>query len=407
MCMANIPIKILHFPDTDTADAQKAGCGDCGHRTVSLPPPFPKIEDDFDWMVRDYDSFRLFMMEELAHRFPERKRWTPGDMEVVLVELLAAQLDRLSHTLDVVHTERFLATAMRPQSVRRHLTMIGYDAHARTPQSTLERLPPLPDEETETKEQAIERLWALYPQEMERARAEGPRQINEQRRMVTLADHADSLMRHPLVEQAQARLVWTGGWNTILVSVLLDAARRLDTSHDVRPFPTELWSELEAFHRREGLPLPALSPDITARIVLRHVLERRRMIGSEVFLENATRVPITFSLSIRARSGYFRSELKDSLQDAFSADAGGMMEPGRFAFSEDVYASDIVETAMAVEGVETACLNRFKRVGQDYADQTDNGVIVIGDDEVAICLNQPGAPDQGSFDLTIMGGEQG
>ena len=27
----------------------------------------PQIEDDFDWMVRDYDSFRLFMMEELAH----------------------------------------------------------------------------------------------------------------------------------------------------------------------------------------------------------------------------------------------------------------------------------------------------------------------------------------------------
>lgn len=225
--------------------------------------------------------------------------------------------------------------------------------------------------------------------------------------MVTLRDHADMLMRHPLVEQAQARLVWTGGWNTILVSVLLDAARTLDAPHGALPFSTELWEEIAHHHRSESLPLPALDAGLTARTLLRHLIERRRMIGSEVFLENATRVPITFSLSIRARPGYFRSELHDSLSDAFSADAGGMMEPGRLAFGEDVYASDIIEVAMAVEGVETACLNRFKRIGNAYADQTDSGVIAIGDDEVAVCLNQPGAPDQGTFDLTITGGEQG
>ena len=41
-------------------------CSDCGQRQVELPRPLPEIGDDFDWMLRDYDSFRLFMLEELA-----------------------------------------------------------------------------------------------------------------------------------------------------------------------------------------------------------------------------------------------------------------------------------------------------------------------------------------------------
>ncbi len=62
------------------------GCGDCGNRRVELPAPLPGVGDDFDWDIRDYDGFRLFMLEELAARFPERRSWTPADMEVVLAQ---------------------------------------------------------------------------------------------------------------------------------------------------------------------------------------------------------------------------------------------------------------------------------------------------------------------------------
>ena len=86
------------------------------------------LGDDFDWLVRDYDSFRRFMLEELAARFPERTRWTPADMEVVLVEVLAAVLDQLSDMLDRVATESYLETARRPETVRRLLALIGFDA---------------------------------------------------------------------------------------------------------------------------------------------------------------------------------------------------------------------------------------------------------------------------------------
>ena len=54
------------------------GCPDCGGRDVTLPGRLPALGDDFDWLQRDYDSFRLAMLEELAARFPERRRWSPA-----------------------------------------------------------------------------------------------------------------------------------------------------------------------------------------------------------------------------------------------------------------------------------------------------------------------------------------
>ncbi|MEM1302966.1 MAG: hypothetical protein AAGH17_10305, partial [Pseudomonadota bacterium] len=73
--MADLPAPELRF---------ESGCPDCGSRAAVLPLPLPRIDDDFDWKARDYDSFRLFMMQELASRFPERRRWTSADMEVVI-----------------------------------------------------------------------------------------------------------------------------------------------------------------------------------------------------------------------------------------------------------------------------------------------------------------------------------
>ena len=64
----------------------KGSCPDCGQRKVDLPGPLPDIGDDFDWLVRDYDGFRFFMLEELAARFPQRNRWTPADVETTLIE---------------------------------------------------------------------------------------------------------------------------------------------------------------------------------------------------------------------------------------------------------------------------------------------------------------------------------
>ena len=398
------------------------GCPDCGERSATLPIPIPGVANDFDWKSRDYDSFRLFMMQELAYRFPERRRWTPADMEVVIVELLAAALDRSSHALDVVQAERYLETARRPQSVRRLLKLIGYDAVQRTDPAKLAELPPPPEGiSEESDEQMLERYWRLNPAAMQAAREAGPRLTGEVRRMVTLADHQSLLEEHPLVARARARAVWSGAWSTILVSVLIVDIEKItkkgiskldvplhkaDTTGDVAPdqIDEELWKEVVEFHRVERLGLPPVSKKLTARQLLRVMIEQNRMLGTEVFLEPAKAAPVTFVLSVRAKKGYFRSELKQALNLRFTADKGGFFEPGRLGFGDDLFASDIIEAAMEVEGVEVACLNRFKRIG-DYPDRTAAGVIEIAEDEFVLCENNSKQPENGMYRLVINAGE--
>ena len=52
----------------------EGSCPDCGVREVHLPASLADAGDDFNWRVRDYDGFRMFMLEELSARFPERTR---------------------------------------------------------------------------------------------------------------------------------------------------------------------------------------------------------------------------------------------------------------------------------------------------------------------------------------------
>lgn len=385
------------------------GCPDCGERAAVLPLPIPGVEDDFDWRARDYDSFRLAMMQELAARFPDRRRWTAADVEVTIVELLAAALDRAGHALDRVQAERFLDSAARPQSVRRLLRLIGYDAARDLPMA--ERAGKTPAELAA----AIERRWRDHPAEMERARAEGPRRIAAQERMVTLADHAAILEAHPLVARARARLVWTGAWATILVSTLLEDDLPLDRALHAPPPDTaeapnavrpELWAEIVAFHEERDIPRPPVDARLSGRRLLRGMIEQYRMLGSEVLLEEAKGAAIAFTLSVRARPGYFRSELRQALAQVFAADQGAFFEPGRLGFGEALYASDLIDAAMRVEGVAVACLNRFRRVGRGFEDQSADGVIRVAEDEFIRCANDRAHPENGTFRIVVNGGER-
>ena len=417
--MANLPPPELLFD---------AGCPDCGTRAARLPLPLPSIDDDFDWKARDYDSFRLFMMQELASRFPERRRWTSADQEVVIIEVLAAALDRASHALDRVQAERFIDSARRPASVRRLLKLIGWEVDPATVRqlrdTQIERdalngiLPSAIDDPLQSSmndDALIEDWWRREPHAMEQARRDAPRRITEQNRMVTMTDHADLLRSHPLVALAQARLVWTGSWHSILVAALLEDNRGLDTSLHLggtdaahpSALLAELWDDIVTFHETRGLPLPPISHQLTGRLILRGMIEQYRMIGSEVFLETAQAASISISLSVRAKPGYFRSELQQALAQVLTSDQGGFFEPGRLGFGIPLFASDVIDAAMRVEGVAVACLNLFKRVGGNQPDNTAEGVIAVSDDEFIRCMNNPRRPDHGTLRITVNGGEIG
>jgi hypothetical protein len=395
--MAELPEPVVVFDD---------GCPDCGERRAVLPLPIPGVDDDFDWLARDYDSFRLFMMQELASRAPDRTRWTPADMEVVIVEVLAAALDRMSHAVDRVQGERFLDSARRPGSLRRLLALIGYDPAPQVATALGKLL-------KDTTAQDIETYWRANPVEMERARREGPLRIGEQRRMVTLDDYATTLTAHPLVALARARLVWTGSWQTILVSTVQTNDYGLDDvlvpgAEGDTGISDDLWAQVQAHHAALGLPLPNITAtQVTPRRVLRPLIDAYRMIGTEVFLEAAKPAPVAILLSVRAKPGYFRTEMRQALAQVFSSERGGYFEPGKHGFGQALYASDIVEAAMRVEGVAVACLNGFRRLGRGFSDSTKAGVIEVADDTFIQCLSERGNPDGGRIGITVNGGELG
>ena len=377
-------------------------CPDCAERQVQLPPPLPEVGDDFDWLVRDYDSFRRFMLEELAARFPERTRWTPADMEVVLVEVLAAVLDQLSDMLDRVAAESYLETARRPESVRRLLALIGFDAA--TAAGLTDEDPGTPN--AQSKELQLERLWSQNPALMEAAKREGPLSIHTQRRMVTLEDYAARLVDHPLVLRATAWEEWSGSWTTLRVATVLWQEHHLDEQDIV--FPADLKGSVAAFHHLNLLPEPVWEPDPpTIRTILRPYLDALRMIGQEVFLQDAVPVGIKMFISIRVAESFYQSEVRQAVNQALGTGPGGFFEPGRLDFGEDLYASDIFQTLMALDGVENVCLNRFKRLGDQFPDQADTGVIPLQGLDIAVCDNDPVRPERGFFNLKLSGGRKG
>lgn len=397
--MAEPPLQELVFAGT---------CPDCGERRIAPPPPLPEIGDDFDWRVRDYDGFRLMMLQELAARFPERRRWTPADMEVVLVEVLAAVLDQLSDMLDRVAAEAYLETARRPESVRRLLQLIGYDAAA----LAAARGQVEPGDDAAVTAARLDAFWLRNPHFMEEARRDGPRSIHVQHRMVTVDDCARRLEDHPLVLRAHAWSGWTGSWHTVRVAVIawnnlhLDGEEQ-DGTRKPRSFPQDLRKRIESFHAERGLPLPDLAAPPTIRAVLGPYLDTYRMVGQEVVLENAEPVGITFSLSIRVAESFYQSEVRSAVRQALGTGPGGFFEPGRLAFGEDLHAGDVIQALMALDGIDNVCLNRFKRLGSQFPDQTTSGRIELAGLELALCDNDPARNERGYFRLTLHGGIKG
>ncbi len=392
--------------DTPVQDLQFEGqCPDCGSRRIELPRALPPVGDDFDWRVRDYDGFRVFLLEELAARFPERSRWTPADVEVTLIEGFSAVLDQLSDMLDRVTSEGTLETARRPESVRRLLKMIGADPIDTSFDAPNAGTPgPDPDREQLRREQALENYWLSHPEVMEAARRAGPMTIRRQRRMVTTDDYASRLSDHPLVLRAHSWTDWSGSWTTVHVAVVAWDEHRLDDAPD---YPKELEEAIHDFHREHRLPVPLWTGKPSLRQILRLYLDAYRMAGQEVLLEDAVPVGVLLGLTLIVDERFFRSEVRRAVEQALGRGPGGFFEPGRLRFGEDLHASDLFEALMGVEGVVDITLDRFKRVGAAHPDQSAEGRIALRGLEVAVCDNDPARPGRGYFRLNLCGGRRG
>ena len=387
-------------------------CPDCGQRQVDLPDLLPALGDDFDWDQRDYDGFRLFMLQELAARYPERSRWTPADVEVALVEVLACALDQLSDAMDRAAAEGWLETARQPASVRRWLSLIGDDVLGRAQRLGLPPFdaPPAAGD-TRSDAQRFDAWWLDHPEKMDQARLDGPRAVHDQHRMVTVDDYAARLEDHPLVLRAHAWERWDGSWTTVHVAVvpwaLLDLDEPIDKGLATDALNDAVWAETVAFHAERGLALPARALRPSVRSVLYPYLEDWRMVGQEVVLERAVEVGIVLGLAIQVDPDYFQSELRRAVERALGTGPGGFFAPGRLRFGEDLWASDLYQVLMALDGVQNVCINRFKRLGDRYPDESASGRIALEGLEIAVCDNLPNRPQRGFYTLRLNGGRKG
>ena len=401
--MAKSPPVGLHFRGT---------CPDCGVREVHLPAPLAEAGDDFDWRVRDYDGFRMFMLEELAARFPERKRWTPADLEVVLIEVMATILDQLSDMADRVAAEAYLDTARRPETVRQLLDFIGYDAVAEA--QAKDQIKGTSTNNYSIK--ALEDYWRGHPHAMEQAKRAGPREIHTQERMVTTDDYAVRLREHPLVLRAHAWSEWSGSWFTVRLAVIAWENIELDKVPDGSTgdekelkYTDELIQKIKKFHKRVDVKEPDFRTESlpTVRMIVRPYIDAFRMAGQEVVLQDPVYIGIYMSISVRVASNFFQSEMRHAITQVLGHGPDGFFEPGRLGFGEDLYVSDVIEALMALDGIEHVCPNRFKRIGSQYPDRVEAGFISLDGLEVAVCDNEAGKPKRGYYRLKLHGGRKG
>ncbi|GKS56845.1 putative baseplate assembly protein [Nitrospira sp.] len=213
---------------------------------------------------------------------------------------------------------------------------------------------------------------------MEEVRQFAPQAFRTQQRAVTEADWAEVAGRHAEVQKAAATFRWTGSWYTVFITI--DRAGGLSATGDPK-FKAEIESFLEQF----------------------------RVAGYDLEINDPVPVPLDILLRVCVKTGYFRSDVKQTLLNVFSRydlPGGGraFFHPDNFTFGQPVYLSKIYQTAMKVAGVASVEAMRFQRWGKLPDKELKNGRLVPASLEIIQLNNDPNFPENGQIDFEMHGG---
>jgi Baseplate J-like protein len=207
-------------------------------------------------------------------------------------------------------------------------------------------------------------------------RIAAPQAFRIQRRAVTEADYAAAAMAYPDVANAIAIARWTGAWQTVLVYVDRKEGRAVDAE----------------FVRGLGV----------------HI-ESYRLMGFDVALRPAKPAPLDVQLLVCAKAGAIRSTVAAYVREALRPGGvpggeRGFFHPDNFSFGTPLYASRLIETVMAVEGVQSVQLKRFQRFGRLPQGEIALGLIRPRELEVLRLDDDPSFPENGRLSLLMGGG---
>lgn len=214
------------------------------------------------------------------------------------------------------------------------------------------------------------------PESLEKARRRATQAFRTPQRAVTEGDYAKLAERDPEVQKAVANRRWTGSWYTIFLTV----------------------------DRLGGRPIDAAFKD---KLQVR--LEPLRLAGHELAIEAPHFVPLEITIKVQVKENYFRSAVKESLlkilgNGVLTDGRKGFFHPDNLSFAQPVYLSELIATAMKVDGVRSVTVDPFGRRQQPSSQARQAGQITLGPLEIARLDNDPTAPDRGSLELNLEGG---
>jgi hypothetical protein len=226
------------------------------------------------------------------------------------------------------------------------------------------------------------------PETIEEVRQHAPRVFrSEQLRAVTEADYVTAALRLAGLQGAVATFRWTGSRPTAVVAVDPTDPDGLENLPDGRT---------------------RLAPALEQR--LRAHLSRFRLAGHDLELRAPHFVALELDVEVCAAPGHFRADVARAVRDVLSSSVlpdgrRGFFHPDNLTFGEPVFLSRVYAAVERVEGVDSALVTRFRRLGEPDYGELEAGAIAVGADEIARLDNDPDFSDHGVLRVTARGGK--
>ncbi|WP_166026632.1 putative baseplate assembly protein [Streptomyces chilikensis] len=211
-----------------------------------------------------------------------------------------------------------------------------------------------------TEPESVEHVRQLAPLELRRTRL----------RAVTAEDYAALVSALPGVQRAAAELRWSGSVREAHVAI-------------------------DAYG--SGAPSEALLASVA------EALEPYRLIGHDLVVGAARRVPLDIALAVCSRPGHQHGQILADLRRALGTRPGGFFHPDALTFGEPVRLSRLVAVAAAVPGVESVRVVRLRRLFEPDRGEREDGVLRLGPLEIATCDNDPDRPENGRLAISLGG----
>ncbi len=204
-------------------------------------------------------------------------------------------------------------------------------------------------------------------------------------RAVTAEDYARAAELHPLVDKAVATFRWTGSWRTVFIAI--DPVGRIE---------------------------------VTARLEhqIKDWVTRSTMTGYDLEIDPPIYVPLEIEIDVCVVRDHFRAEVEQAVLLALShrdlpQGGRGFFHWDRFTFGQLLYLSSLYVAIEAVDGVDSAVVRRFIRLGThdpgpDHLAtraNLDRGHIPMDRLEVLRLDNDVNFPENGELRLNMMGGK--